>query len=445
MPFQPLDESPGRDSICEKVKGLLLKAYPAKELDTHFRTGYRFRSEPCTTTFAYDPEFCVPGAVKMDPEGFGPEKDAVVGMVQSAFHCSTVGDTLEVLRQHAIDTIDNNLWRAIENDLVVELASQSTDQTPAPLEAHCVLAEAAQFLAISSNCGRGVIVGPYDWFIQLNNDYLTDHGTHYTDAVGNIIIPLSVDNNTVYAFDSNIDIRVTDILVMDERAPGITTINDRVVRAEQIYTVAVDPCVVGAFDVSDCCGCASGGGGGGGGGNVTVTNFPANQNTTVTNFPANQTVTVSNFPADSDFDFEELLLCDDNGPFIHRSLYNAETGVFVSATNTTLAGAAYVPVGTVAACGPTPLTPITLNSYHRLVGDVDAAWTPAEVVGTLTSVTYSILSGTANVIDSGGAVAAGLPSGLSGTWEITPDTASLNPPQSIDAVGGSVYVIWTAF
>lgn len=85
----------------------------------------------------------------------------------------------------------------------------------------------------------------------------------------------------------------------------------------------------------------------------------------------------------------------------------------------------------------------TLNAQHRLIADADPAWTPgADVVGTLTSVTFTVISGTATVTDQSGTVATGLPVGVSGTWTAEDDN-TLQGPQSIDAVGGQTYVIWT--
>lgn len=194
----------------------------------------------------------------------------------------------------------------------------------------------------------------------------------------------------------------------------------------------------------------------------------------------------------TDFDFTEELLCDATPtPFIRRFTFNSQTGAVTATTNLTLAGAAFVPVGAVGLCtnccpieigqgcynagsgrytalrlangtislidsvtGAAVLaaniipcanddTAVTLNSQHRLVGDADAPWTPgADVVGTLTSVTYTVLSGTADVTDQNGTVAAGLPPGLSVTWNAE-DNNTLAGPTSIDAVAGSTYVHWT--
>jgi hypothetical protein len=196
--------------------------------------------------------------------------------------------------------------------------------------------------------------------------------------------------------------------------------------------------------------------------------------------------------ANPDFDFLSTVLCDSNGTqFIQRLTFNSATGVVTATTNTTLTGGAFAPVGAVSLC--TTCCPIeigqgcytggsgrytalrlangtislidsvtgaavlaaniipcadddvarTLTAQHRLVGDADPAWTPgADVVGTLTSVTYTILSGSATVTDSNGTVAAGLPPGLSVTWNASDDN-TLTGPTSIDAVAGNVYVHWT--
>lgn len=198
----------------------------------------------------------------------------------------------------------------------------------------------------------------------------------------------------------------------------------------------------------------------------------------------------------ADTDFVEEVLCDANGTsFIRLFRFNSTTGALVSTTNTTLAGAAFAPVGAVGLCsdccpqviadelctntgsgrgtavratngtvtlidsvsGATitaaniiacpdetvvPST-VTLNAQGRLVADADAAWTPGtDVVGTLTSVTMTVLSGTATLTDQSGTVLAGLPAGYSATWTAE-DHSTLLGPQSIDAVGGQTAVIWT--
>lgn len=192
----------------------------------------------------------------------------------------------------------------------------------------------------------------------------------------------------------------------------------------------------------------------------------------------------------AEVDVAEEILCDSNGTqFIRRFVFNGTTGAVTSTTNVTLAGAAFTPVGTVGVCSDCcpvvvgqgctntgsgryvairaangtitlqdavtgaavtqaqiiacPDQPVTLTAQQRLVADADAAWTPgADVAGTLTSVTFTVLSGTATVTDQNGTVAAGLPAGLTVTWNAE-DHDTLSGPQSIDAVGGQVYVNWT--
>lgn len=194
----------------------------------------------------------------------------------------------------------------------------------------------------------------------------------------------------------------------------------------------------------------------------------------------------------SDTDFVEEVLCDGNGTaFIRLFRFNSTTGTLLTVTNTTLAGVAFTPVGAVGRCSeccpieigrgcytggsgfytairnadgtislidsvsgatvlaanivacPSDNTVVTLTAQHRLIGDADAAWTPgADVVGALTSVTYTVLSGTATVTDQSGTSAAGLPAGLSTTWNAE-DNNTLSGPTSIDAIGGQTYVTWT--
>lgn len=197
-------------------------------------------------------------------------------------------------------------------------------------------------------------------------------------------------------------------------------------------------------------------------------------------------------PTTTDLDFAEEILCDVNGTqFIRRFTFNSTTGAVTATTNLTLAGAAFSPVGAVGICStccnevigqgctstgsgrytairnangtitlidsvsgatvtaasiipcPSDDTVRTLTAQGRLVGDADAAWTPgADVVGTATSVTMTVLSGTATVTDQSGTVMAGLPAGYTATWTALDDNV-LQPPQSIDAVGGQTAVIWT--
>lgn len=194
----------------------------------------------------------------------------------------------------------------------------------------------------------------------------------------------------------------------------------------------------------------------------------------------------------SDFDFLSTVLCDANGTqFIQRLTFNSATGAVTATTNTTLTGAAFAPVAPVALCSnccpavigegctntgsgfytairaangtislidsvtgaavlaanivpcPGDDTVRTLTAQARLVGDADTPWSPgADVVGTLTSVTMTVLTGTATLTDQSGTVLAGLPAGFTATWSAEDDNV-LNGPTSIDAIGGNTVVHWT--
>jgi hypothetical protein len=194
----------------------------------------------------------------------------------------------------------------------------------------------------------------------------------------------------------------------------------------------------------------------------------------------------------ADTDFVEEVLCDQNGTaFIRLFRFNSVTGVLVSTTNTTLAGAAFAPVGTVGICSdccPVPVgegctntgsgrytairaangtislidsvsgaaitaanivacpsddTVATLTAQGRLIADADTPWTPGgDVVGTLTSVTMTVLSGTCTLTDQSGTVLTGLPAGYTATWSVA-DENTLTGPTSIDAIGGQTAVVWT--
>ncbi|MEU7093022.1 hypothetical protein [Kitasatospora aureofaciens] len=194
----------------------------------------------------------------------------------------------------------------------------------------------------------------------------------------------------------------------------------------------------------------------------------------------------------TDFDFVVQPLCDSNGTaFFRRLTFNSTTGAVTSTTDTTLGGAAFAPVGTVGLCSnccptvvgngctntgsgfytairstagaislidsvtgaavaaaniipcPSDNTVRTLTAQARLIADADTPWSPgADVVGTLTSVTMTVLSGTATLTDQNGTVLAGLPAGFTATWAVEDDN-TLTGPTSIDAIGGSTVVHWT--
>lgn len=466
--------SNGPERKCPEKFGGLLAVFKPGVLEGHERAGYVFRPRACLSVIAYDPDFCQPGDIKMDPGAYGPGKEAILGMIQTAIVCSSIGATMDELREEARDALADKLGRAIDSDFIAELALLAVSQTPTALQAKCALAEAAQFLSNSSECGRGLIVGPINWFEQLENTLVWNNAKGFhTDFVGNIVIPHSVDNSTVYALDMAVEIKVSEILILDELSPAVTTVNDRIVRAEQLFSIAIDSCSVGSFDVSDCCPCTSGGGGGTGTPSTSVDDEALCDDNGIffrrvtDNGAGVRTVSFVNVAGapyvpvgtiiscggsgSNGVDIEDVLLCDTVGGQIVATTmavytYDADTGLPVGPPTFVVPGTntPYVPIGIIQACDNATQNTI-VEAHHRLVGAADAPWTVGtDVVGTLTSVTFAVLTGTATVTDFNGDVAAGLPAGLSTTWKTDPDTSgSLSGPQSIDAVGGSTYVTWT--
>jgi hypothetical protein len=191
-------------------------------------------------------------------------------------------------------------------------------------------------------------------------------------------------------------------------------------------------------------------------------------------------------PTATDFDFVVLELCDNNGGFLRRLTFNSSTGVVTSTVNTTLAGVNYVPVGTVGICdgccptvvgegcsntgsgkyvairstagvvslfdavtgaaivaGNVIACTTTLNAQARMLA-ASTSWTPGgDVTGVLTSVSATVVTGTATVTDSNGTVVSGIPVGATLEWTVE-DANTLTGPQSIAAdAASSVLVTWT--
>lgn len=248
--FREIGESPDRPNTSPL--GNILQAFPPTTLDVHYRNGYIFRLDPCNVVTGYNPDYCDEHTPKVNPSFYGPNVQVPVRMLQTAFACSTVGTTDDELRHWAKSPLQLRLWSNVDTILTALLSAQAVDQTPFPLPAADVLAKAAQYLSTNGQSGTGVIYGPQEWLSTLGMDYLIrwdETNKHYRDSAGNIIIPSSVDNAKVYAFDSFVDIKTSDIQILDEFMPGQRQTNDRTVRAEQLYTVAIGPCVVGSFDV----------------------------------------------------------------------------------------------------------------------------------------------------------------------------------------------------
>ncbi|MEU1815144.1 hypothetical protein ABZ543_08095 [Streptomyces roseifaciens] len=194
----------------------------------------------------------------------------------------------------------------------------------------------------------------------------------------------------------------------------------------------------------------------------------------------------------ADTDFVEEVLCDSNGTaFIRLFRFNSTTGALISTTNTTLAGAAFVPVGTVGLCSdccpnvvgsgctntgsgfytairatngtitlidsvsgatitaanivpcPDDDTPVTLTAQARTLTNA-TPWTPGgDVTGTLTSLTVTGISGLWDLTDSNGTVLTGLPAGLSLTWNAEDNNQLTGPTSVTPQVGASVVAHWT--
>lgn len=192
-----------------------------------------------------------------------------------------------------------------------------------------------------------------------------------------------------------------------------------------------------------------------------------------------------------DQDAEGFILCDDNGPFVRRHRYSVNDGTFLGSADFTLAGAAYVPVGTVGVCAGNQLVEEVLcddngGFLRRFLVDVDSGaiisttdlllngttpyvtvgtvrycfeqksvrsqhfevtnatpWTPALITGTATSVSVVVLNGQASITDFNGTVINNLGPGFSVTWE-NENEFSLSPPLNVSvSAGGRVYVAWT--
>ncbi|MGW1989582.1 hypothetical protein [Embleya sp. NPDC001921] len=194
----------------------------------------------------------------------------------------------------------------------------------------------------------------------------------------------------------------------------------------------------------------------------------------------------------SDFDFLSTVLCDSNGTqFIQRLTFNSATGAVTATTNTTLTGGAFAPVGAVSLCSnccpavigqgctntgsgfytairatngtislidsvsgaavlaanivpcPSDNTARTLTAQARQLTNA-TPWTPgADVVGTLTSLTVTGLSGLWDLVDQNGTALTGLPAGLTLTWSAEDDNTLTGPTSVTPQAGASVVANWT--
>lgn len=144
--------------------------------------------------------------------------------------------------------------------------------------------------------------------------------------------------------------------------------------------------------------------------------------------------------AASGFDVEVYPLVDSTpaGPvqFLRRVVYNSATGAVVSFTDTALDGTtAYAPVGTVGV-DQELFAPVQAHHFDALPG---TPWTAASIpAGTkLVALSYSVVSGTATVVDADGTSIATIPTGFSGQWNAQNDREVLTPPTSITPAAAS--------
>jgi hypothetical protein len=196
----------------------------------------------------------------------------------------------------------------------------------------------------------------------------------------------------------------------------------------------------------------------------------------------------------SDTDFVEEVMSDANGTcFLRLFRFNSVTGALISTTNTTLAGAAFAPVGAVTAGCPSCCPQVigegcvstgsghytavraangtislidsvsgaavlaaniitcpgddvvkTLSAQARVLTNA-APWTPGgDVAGTLTSLTVTGTSGLWDLVDADGTVLTGLPAGLSLTWEASDDNTLTGPTSVTPQAGATVVANWTS-
>lgn len=101
---------------------------------------------------------------------------------------------------------------------------------------------------------------------------------------------------------------------------------------------------------------------------------------------------------------------------------------------------AYVVQGALQPCGTDQV--VVLTSQAKELGAA-ASWTPADVAGDLTSLSVTVLSGTATVTDENGTVSAALPAGLTLSWSTSDDNTLTGPDAITTAAASSAIVAWT--
>jgi len=148
-------------------------------------------------------------------------------------------------------------------------------------------------------------------------------------------------------------------------------------------------------------------------------------------------------PAITSLGFVEEVLCDSTGAvFLRRFTVNAATGIVVATVDLTLAGAAFVPVGPVGLCPASVSTP-TVSAQAKALTATQSWVLGTDVIGTLTSVSVVVATGTANVVDNDGTAVPGVPAGITMSWSNDVEGRLLGPQSITAGAASTVYVFWT--
>lgn len=136
-------------------------------------------------------------------------------------------------------------------------------------------------------------------------------------------------------------------------------------------------------------------------------------------------------------DTEVMVLCDSTGAQFLRRIEYAADGSVSATVDTTLAGGAFTPTGAVSRCAE--LISAITTAAHHFDAVPGTPWTTAAIPAgtTLVGLSYSVVLGTATVVDADGTSIATIPVGYSASWEADSDNDTLTPPTSITAAAAS--------
>lgn len=187
-----------------------------------------------------------------------------------------------------------------------------------------------------------------------------------------------------------------------------------------------------------------------------VLSFP--NGTQVITFTANLATPASQF-AQRQITFDTIASSTTQTQGTAAVIRDCETGVvsyvdLATGTAIDISMVTVVDCGTSSSTGPTAdeiaaayvatLPGIAADAFDVTPG---TPWTPAAIPAgrTLTSLTFTVLSGTVDLVDATGATAiSALPAGYTGTWSAADDRETLTPPASITAVAGRTVVLMTS-